>query len=57
MLVIALWPLVLFVVGVLIWALVSEPKLSEIAKWLWIVSLFWLVAALAHKTVSIGAAG
>ena len=54
MLVIAVWPLVLFVVGVLIWALVTEPKLNELARWLWIVSLLWLVYSLAGKTLTLG---
>lgn len=52
---IAIWPLVIAVVGVLLWCLASNPKVSEIGKWMFVIGLLWLVYGLAGKTLRLGA--
>ena len=54
MLVIALWPLLIAVLGVLIWVLVSNAVVKEIGKWMFVVGLFWTVYGLVGHTVKIG---
>lgn len=51
---IAYWPLLILVIGVLIWALASNAILKEIGKWMFIIGLFFTVDALSHKTVKVG---
>lgn len=51
---IALWPLVIAVIGVLVYALTSNPKLSEIGRIVFFVGLFWLVYSLTGKTLHVG---
>jgi Na+/phosphate symporter len=51
---IAYWPLVILVIGVLIWALASNAILKEIGRWMFIIGLFFTVQALAQKTVKVG---
>ena len=48
---IAVWPLVIALVGVLVYALASNAKVSTIGLVAYAVGLFWLVASLAHKTL------
>ncbi len=51
---IALWPLVVCIIGLLVWALASNAKVSEAGKIAYFVGLFWLVYTLASKTLRIG---
>ena len=53
MVVLAIWPLVFAVVGVLMYALTSNAKLQEIGRITFFAGLFWLVAVLAHQVVSL----
>lgn len=53
---IAIWPLLIAVVGVLIWVLAGNTVVKEIGKWCFVVGLFWTVSTLATKTVKIGGA-
>ncbi len=54
--IIAIYPLLIAIVGVLVWALASNGTVKEIGKWCFIIGLFWTVSTLAHKTVKIGSA-
>lgn len=49
MIVTALIPLAVAMLGVLIYALASNPKSVEIGRILFFVGAFWLVAILAHR--------
>jgi hypothetical protein len=51
---IAVWPLVIAVVGLLLWALSSNGKAAEVGKWMFVVGMFWLVYSLTGKTVRLG---
>jgi hypothetical protein len=42
-----------FVVGVLIWALASNAKVAEIGRAMLWVGLFWTVGVLAHHVVKL----
>lgn len=53
---IAVWPLIICIVGVLLWALASNSVLKEIGKWCFIIGLFWTVSGLSQKTVKFGRA-
>jgi hypothetical protein len=44
-----IWPLLVAVVGILIYALASNAKVSEIGKWMFIIGLFWVVYLLCGK--------
>lgn len=52
--VIAIVPIILLIVGVLIWVLSANAILKDIGRALFMISLFWLVYALLGKTVHIG---
>lgn len=48
--VISVYPLVLAVLGVLVFALSNNAKLAEIGKWVFVVAVFWLVYSMSGKT-------
>jgi len=52
--IIAIWPVIILVAGILLWVLASKPILTEIGKWMFIVGLFWTVQTLSTKTVKLG---
>lgn len=45
-----LWPFLIAVLGLLIYALVSQPKLSEAGRLAYFAGLFWVVYLLASRT-------
>lgn len=49
---IALYPLIIAIVGLLMYALCASSKLQEIGKWVFIIGFFFLVSGLAGKSVS-----
>ena len=51
---IALVPLVVALVGVLVYALSSNAKVMEIGRLAYFVGLLWLVFKLASKTLHLG---
>jgi hypothetical protein len=53
---VAIWPFIILLAGVLIWVLASNAILKEIGKWMFIVGLFWTVQVLSQKTVKVGQA-
>lgn len=46
---VAIIPLLVLVVGVLMYALAANPKLAEIGRIMFAVGLFWLVWAVSGK--------
>lgn len=48
---ITIWPLLIALIGLVVFALSSNAKVSEIGKWMFIVGLFWVVFALTGKSV------
>ena len=53
--IVALWPLVILIVGLLVWLLVKNNAIvTEIGRWLFIIGLFWFVYSLAGKTLVLG---
>jgi Na+/phosphate symporter len=51
---IAVWPLVVAVVGALVYALSSNTKASELGRITFFVGLFWLVYSLVGHTLKLG---
>jgi hypothetical protein len=49
---VAIWPLVVAIVGILLYAL-SNAKTSEIGKWVFIIGFYWTVATMIGKTVKL----
>jgi hypothetical protein len=47
---IAVVPIVIALIGVLLWCLAANAKLVEIGKWMFIIGLFWFVGALSSHT-------
>lgn len=52
--IIAWAPLLLAIVGLLLWALASNPKVAEAGKILFFCGVFWFVYGLAGKTIRVG---
>lgn len=50
--IIAVYPLVITIVGLLLWLLTS--KASEIGRIMFIIGFFWLVYTLTGKTLRLG---
>jgi Na+/phosphate symporter len=53
MIALAIWPLVFAIVGVLMYALCANPKLSEIGRIIFFCGFFFLTNALAHATLQL----
>lgn len=51
---IAIWPLVILIAGLLIYVLASNAKVVEIGRLTFFVGIFWLTYALVSKTIHIG---
>lgn len=51
---IAVWPLVIAVVGALVYALASNSKASEMGRIAFFVGLLWLVYSLVGHTLKLG---
>jgi hypothetical protein len=47
-------PLLVALVGLLLWALSSNPKVSDAGRILFAIGAFWFVYQLAGKTIRIG---
>jgi hypothetical protein len=54
MTVIAIWPLIVALVGILMYYLASNGKTSNVGMWMFIVGLFWTVYSLLGKTLRLG---
>lgn len=55
MTVIALIPILVAVVGLLLWmAATGSPRLQEIGRIAFVVGLFWTVAVFSHESVRVG---
>lgn len=50
---IAVWPLVIAVVGALVYALSSNTKASELGRLVFFCGFFWLVFSLLGKTLKL----
>lgn len=50
---VAVWPLVFAVVGVLVYVLASNAKAAEIGRLVFFSGFFWLVYTLAHATLEL----
>lgn len=50
---IAVWPFIIALIGLLLWCLASG-KVNEIGKWMLIIGMFWLVYSLTGKTLRLG---
>ena len=48
---IAIWPLVFAVLGLLLWVFASHPKLVEVGRLVFFAGLFWLVYVLSGRTL------
>ncbi len=51
---IAIVPALMVLLGLLLWALCSNPKAAEAGKWIFIAGVFALAFTLASKTVHVG---
>lgn len=51
---IAVWPFVVMLIGILLWAWEPKPKAGTAGMWLFIIGAFWLVYSLAEKSIKIG---
>lgn len=51
---IAVWPLVIAVVGALVYALSSNPKAAELGRLIFFCGFFWLVYTLAKSVLTVG---
>jgi Na+/phosphate symporter len=51
---IAVWPLVVALVGALVYFIASNTKVVEIGRLTFFVGLFWLVYSLVGKTLHLG---
>jgi chromate transport protein ChrA len=51
---IAVWPLLVAVIGALVYALASGTKVAELGRITFFVGVLWLVYTLATKTVHVG---
>jgi hypothetical protein len=51
---IAVWPLLVLIIGLLIYVLASHAKVVEMGRLTFFVGLFWLVYSLVGKTVHLG---
>lgn len=51
---IAIWPLVIAIVGILMYALCSNPKLQEIGRIMFFCGFFFLTSVLSHSTLRLG---
>ena len=51
---IVIWPLLIAIVGLLMYALCTQPKLHEIGKIIFFCGFFFVVAALGSSTFAIG---
>jgi len=51
---IAIVPIVVMLVGLLMWILASNPKISQVGYVLFCVGSFFTVSALAHITLRLG---
>lgn len=51
---IAIWPLVVAVIGALIYALASNSKASELGRIVFFCGFFWLVYTLVGHTLHLG---
>lgn len=49
--VVAIVPLVVMVVGLLLWSLSGNAKIAEIGRWMFIIGLFWLVGGFAKQSI------
>lgn len=49
--VVATVPALVLVLGAVVWCLPVNPTIREMAKWGFIVGLFWVLAALSRATV------
>jgi len=54
MLALVVVPLLVLVVGALVYALASNAKVQEMGRIAFFCGLFWLVAMFAHHTVGLG---
>mgnify|MGYP001591576292 CR=1 FL=1 len=53
--VIALWPVVALIVGLLVYLLVNgKPKVETLGLWTFIVGLLWTIYSLVGKTLTLG---
>lgn len=48
---IAYWPLIIAIVGVLVWALASNAKAQKIGEWMFVIGFFWFTFSLVGKTL------
>ncbi len=51
--VVAIIPLIVAIVGLLMWAFSNNAKVTVIGQWMFIIGLFWTIAAVAGKTVKL----
>ncbi len=51
---ISIWPFIIAIIGVLVYALATNPKVVEIGKWVFIIGFFWTVSTLVGNTLRIG---
>lgn len=54
---IAIWPLVFLVVGLLVWALASNAKVAEAGRITFFCGLFFLVWGLSGRALKLASAG
>jgi hypothetical protein len=52
---IAIWPLIICIAGLVIYLLASNSKAQEIGRIMFFVGLFWTAAALVQKTLHVAA--
>lgn len=51
---IAIWPFVVMLIGVLVWALSGHAKVTEMGRIMFFCGLFWTLAAMVEKVLKLG---
>lgn len=51
---IAVWPVLILIIGLVLWFASSNGKVSEAGKLMFFAGLFWLTYSLTGKTVRFG---
>ena len=52
--IIAIWPLLIAIIGLLLWLLVQSPKVQQVGWFLFQAGTFWTVYTLVGHTMKVG---